>query len=105
MQEKACAALRSLATFNAGNQVKIAGAVGIEAVVAAMDVHKIYGVLLQQACAALSNLALNNDHKQLKIAEAGGIEAVVAAMEAHKTTSSCRNTRVRRCGSSQRKAA
>jgi hypothetical protein len=84
VQESACWALGNLA-INAGNQVKIAGAGGIEAVVATMEAHKTSVLVQEQACAALRILVINDGNK-LKIAEAGGIEAVVAAMKAHKTS-------------------
>jgi hypothetical protein len=82
-QEHACWALRKLAV-NAGNQVRIAEAGGIEAVLSAMKAHTTSVLAQQHACAALRSLAVNAGNKVL-IAEAGGIEAVVSAMKAHKT--------------------
>ena len=82
LQERACKMLWYLSWAQAENQVKIASAGGIEAVVGAMRQHLAVAGVQEQGCWALSNLAANADNK-VKIASAGGIEAIVRAMTQH----------------------
>ena len=84
MQQSACAALWSLAV-NAGNQVKIAEAGGIEAAVAAMREHKTSVVVQEHACAALWYLAAQGSLRQ-RIKAAGGVECLDHAVNASNAT-------------------
>ena len=77
-------------------QVAIAAAGGIEAVVAAMRAHAGSAVVQEYARWALCNLAFNNADNQFAIAAAGGIEAVVAAMRAHAGSAGVQEWRARR---------
>ncbi len=65
MQEDACGAISNLAALNADNQLKLAEAGGIEAVVAAMTAHKASAGVQAQACIALRNLTHNNAGNQV----------------------------------------
>jgi hypothetical protein len=83
VQEQACAAMKNLAV-NPDNQVAVAAAGGIVAVVAAMQAHKRSAGVQEMACRALRNLAANNDNNEDAISAAGGIEALTTAMETHQ---------------------
>ena len=77
-----CRALANIAADAADNQLMVADAGGIEAVVAAMKAHLENADVQKNGCAALGNIAMLAETKRM-VAAAGGIEAVVAAMEAH----------------------
>ena len=68
---------------NAENQVKIAEAGGIEAILEGMGRHKEHADVKELGCVGLWNLS-GNAENQVKIAEAGGIEAIVEGMGRHK---------------------
>ena len=70
--QQACAALSNLALNNDHNQLKIAEAGGIEAVVAAMDVYKTSVFVQEHACAALWILAAQGSLRQ-RNKTAGGV--------------------------------
>eukprot|EP00961_Rhodomonas_salina_P027916 377640-Rhodomonas_salina.1 len=79
VQEQGCWALGNLAVnadnqVNAGNQLMIADAGGVEAVVEAMKRHPESAAVQDKGCGALWSLACNADNK-VKIAGAGGVEA------------------------------
>ena len=65
MQEDACAAISTLAALKEANQLKLAEAGGIEALVAAMTAHKTSAGVQEQACIALRNLTHNNAGNQV----------------------------------------
>ena len=64
---------------NAENQVKIAEAGGIEAILEGMGRHKEHAGVKELGCVGLWNLS-GNAENQVKIAEAGGIEAIVEVL-------------------------
>ena len=65
MQEDACAAISNLAAVKEANQLKLAQAGGIQALVAAMAAHKANAGVQEQACVALRNLTHNNAGNQV----------------------------------------
>jgi hypothetical protein len=73
-----CKVLRELARSKA-NEVKIAKAGGIEAIIAGMRGHKKNAWVQEWACRALRNVGANADNR-VKIGEAGGIEAILEGM-------------------------
>ena len=73
VQEAACGALGNVGV-NADNQVKIAGAGGIEAIIRGMEQHRKHAGVQEEACRALRIMGVNADNG-VKIAEAGGIES------------------------------
>jgi hypothetical protein len=75
VQEAACRALWSMGV-NADNQVKIAGAGGIEAIIRGMEQHGKHAGVQERACGALRIMGVNADNG-VKIAEAGGIESAL----------------------------
>ena len=83
MQQHACWALRYLAV-NDSNQVKIAEAGGIEAVVTAMD-HNREVLVEEPACAGLWYLAAQGSLRQ-RIKTAGGVQCLKHAVNAMKAT-------------------
>jgi hypothetical protein len=62
-----------VASVNAANQVAIAGAGGIDVVVAAMRSHTDAAGVQKYGCGALRNLAVNAPANQATIAGAGGL--------------------------------
>ncbi len=64
MQEDACAAISNLTALKEANQLKLAEAGGIQALVAAMTAHKPNAGVQEQACMALRNLTHNNAGNQ-----------------------------------------
>lgn len=82
VQEDVWWALRNVAA-NVDNQVSIAKAVGIEAIVSAMRAHSRHSGVQEQGCWVLGNLAWNIDSIKALIAEASGIEAIMSAMQGH----------------------
>ena len=62
VQEHGCLVLWYLAV-NADNQVKVAAAGGIEAVLGAMRQHGAVASVQEQGCRALWNLTANDDNK------------------------------------------
>ncbi len=83
VQEHACAALKNLAV-NPDNQVAVAAAGGIVAIVAAMQAHKRSAGVQEMAGRALRNLAANNPSNKDAISAAGGIEALATSMKTHQ---------------------
>eukprot|EP01116_Phalansterium_solitarium_P021126 TRINITY_DN6465_c0_g2_i1.p1 TRINITY_DN6465_c0_g2~~TRINITY_DN6465_c0_g2_i1.p1 ORF type:complete len:891 (+),score=109.72 TRINITY_DN6465_c0_g2_i1:269-2674(+) len=61
---------------------KVAGAGGIEAVVAAMKAHRDSPDVQQAACGALA--AAYSDDFRATISEAGGMDAIITALNAHR---------------------
>ncbi len=83
VQEQACGALKNLAV-NPDNQVAVAAAGGIVAIVAAMQAHKGSAGVQEMAGRALRNLAANNDNNEDAISVAGGIEVLATSMKTHR---------------------
>jgi hypothetical protein len=71
-------------TAASAEEVAIAAAGGVEAVLAAMRAHAADAMVQQIGCGALVSLAVNDENK-VAIAAAGGVEAVLAAMSAHNS--------------------
>ena len=81
MNPSACGTLSSIAN-NDANQVPIAAAGGITAIVAAMQAHPNDAVLNKSACGALWTIAVNTNN-QVTIAVEGGITCMVQAIVNH----------------------
>ena len=68
--QQACAALVNLAMLDV-NQVGIAAAGGIEAVVGVLREHHANAAVIQQACAALRNIGRSDEALWNRIKDAG----------------------------------
>lgn len=92
--QKAAERLKNLAWSHTNNQVKIADAGAIPALVALLGPQSSSGVLKQTA-RALCSLAYNNDKNKVKNRYAGGVDALTRLMQS--TTEKRRSKKWARC--------